>query len=371
VGDTFVANPFYHFTKSINDKNYLIGYFELVFLINIVLLLLLLLYARIYKKPYREDSFSNNHPIEDKVMSLLFIPHALSEEEWQTFIDELTLLAPDRPRQVGLISILLKIHHQTKGIIREKCEELIKRLEIEDYIRKYLGSPYLQDKIFGLRIVAEFRYSHYEPYILKWINNRNSILRSETIIALLRLNPDNGLWFLTDYKYHLSLWDMNVILRTTDYYEIFTLNYGELIQSSNPRISALGILLANKHRKIEFRDMIRKKLGSKDIWLNEQAYSAFITMMTSEKDFLTLAEKFDNQSEKVKRLITKSFVECPDMIFAKYFLARVIENESVMLKVEAMKQLAVLDLNMVNSYLHAEDLLVRKAHAEISDLNLN
>jgi hypothetical protein len=164
---------------------------------------------------------------------------------------------------------------------------------------------------------------------------------------------------------------MNVILRTTDYYEIFSINYQELIQSDNPKISALGILLANKHRKIEFRDLIRNKLDSNDNWLNEQAYSAFITMMTSENDFLILAEKFENQNAKVKRLITKSFVECPDITFAKYFLSGVIENESVILKVEAMKQLAVLDINKVSTYMHTDNPLIKKAHDEISDLNLN
>jgi hypothetical protein len=304
-------------------------------------------------------------------MEIIFTNRDISEIQWMNYVDELTHLAPDRPRQVGLIKILQKIHYQTKGIIREKSDELIKRLEIEDYVEKYIASPYLQDKIFGLRIISEFRYTQYEAKILKWTTHKNPILRSETIVTLLRLNPDKGLWFFNNYKLHLSLWDMNVILRTTDYYEIFSINYQELIQSDNPKISALGILLANKHRKIEFRDLIRNKLDSNDNWLNEQAYSAFITMMTSENDFLILAEKFENQNAKVKRLITKSFVECPDITFAKYFLSGVIENESVILKVEAMKQLAVLDINKVSTYMHTDNPLIKKAHDEISDLNLN
>ncbi len=371
MGNLHIDNPIYNFTDKINIKYYIIGYFEFIFSIGILLLLLLLIYARIYKKPFKEDSFENRHPIEDKVMEILFTNRDISENQWAIYVDELTHLAPDRPRQVGLIKILQKIHYQTKGIIREKSDEIIKRLEIEDYVEKYIASPYLQDKIFGLRIISEFRYIQYESRILNWTTHRSPILRSETIVTLLRLNPDKGLWFFNNYKLHLSLWDMNVILRTTDYYEIFSINYQELIQSDNPKISALGILLANKHRKIEFRDLIRNKLDSNDNWLNEQAYSAFITMMTSENDFLILAEKFEYQNAKVKRLITKSFVECPDITFAKYFLSEVIENESVILKVEAMKQLAVLDINKVSTYMHTDNLLIKKAHDEISDLNLN
>jgi hypothetical protein len=223
----------------------------------------------------------------------------------------------------------------------------------------------------GMADIFEFEDGGYPEYIIQLTRKRNYVLRSEAFVSLIKLAVHDDLSFLIERKLPVSIWDMNIVLKIFKDLKINNINYAQLIESESPRVAALGILLANKHHRTDLKEAIFRKIGSKDGLLNFEAYAAFISMANSETDYNFLIEKFSKEDTMIKKAIVKSFISCPSIHLSKAFMIYVIEEESLPLKVEAMKILVQLDINRVNEYKNSENMDILKARNQIVDFNLN
>ncbi len=378
-----ITNPLYAYTADLEWWLYLLMYFIFVFFINSLIFIVFTIFIRNYKIRSKKRRKKYERIFTDKIMELIYNNSEKSSSiiTIEDKISELNALAQKSYTKIILLNILRKIHAQAKDEVRMKAAEILKKMKLDNFIDIYLHSPYFRDKIFAMKIISEFELGMsdifefeaggHPEYIIKLTKKRNYVLRSEAFVSLIKLAIHDDLSFLLDRELHVSIWDMNIVLKIFKDIKNNNINYTQLIESDSPRVAALGVLLANKHNKTDLKEIIFKKIGSKDGLLNFEAYAAFISMANNETDYNFFIEKFSKEDFIIKKAIVKSFANCPSITLSKAFMIYVIEEESLPLKVEAMKILVQLDINRVNEYKNSENIDILKARNQIVDFNLN
>jgi len=369
-GEILIKNPFYFHTASLELWLYLLLYFIFIFLFNSIFLTLLTIFYKFQKLKSEKLLKEYEQLFVEKIINYLY-----SKSFGMQIEDELCITTLKRLRKKNTITILLdvlrRIHLQVIGDMRLTTNKMLSELELDKLVGIYLHSPYLKDKILALKIISDFQIEGYNAYILKLTLRKNYILRTEAFISLIKLSVYDNLAFLKNYKELVSRWDMNNILKVSKEYKKNNIDYLNLIQSDFPRVGALGLLLANKHKRIDLKEIIKQKIGSKDDTLNNEAYLAFLSMADQVSDFEFVMEKFDCENSKNKQAIITSFTKCPDKSLATNFLMNVVENESLLLKTNALKLLMKIDANRVQSYKFSTNPDVLKAHKHVVDFYIN
>ena len=381
LGVFTIYNPLYSYTINVEWWLYLLIYFNVVFFINSIIFIIATIIIRNNKIKSQKREKRDEQIIADKIMELIYKGIDNNAITNKAQIAELINNTNKDDAKIILLNILRKIHTQAKDEVSQKAVEIFDTLNLNNFIKTNLHSPYFRDKIFAMKIISEFQLgmknvhdfenNEFHDYIIRLTKKRNYVLRTEAFVSLIKLAMQDDLSFLLDNELHVSIWDMNVVLKIFKDIKNNNINYASLIQSDSPRVAALGVLLANKHQKKEFKDLIYKKIGSEDGLLNFEAYAAYISMADNDSDYHFFMDKFTKEKPIIKRAIVKAFNNCTSKEIALAFLNKVIEQESLILKVEAMKILMQLDANKVNDYINSENIDILKARKQIVDFNLN
>ena len=370
IGNYILSNPFYSDSEHISSWLYDVDYFIFIFTVAIVIIFVLIIYYNINKiRKEKTDKQFLNLFIED-LFAYLFMAEEFTDDEKRKKIKALKkTLNSDHAKRL-FINTLVDVHSQTEGIVREKTVRLLKAIRFDYLIYAYLHSPYFRHKLFALKVISEFNLEGYDKYILKLTKRRNGVLHAEAIIALLKLKVYSNLLFLTDLKLKLTLWDINLIVKTIQELNIKDINYSVLIQSVIPEISALGLILARLHRRTELKTEVIMRIGNSSKLVNEEAFLTFIAFASQQSDFDYLIEKFSIATHKAQTMIIQSLSKSPDNVKTIQFLNWIVENKHFTHKTEAIKQLLELDLTAISRFKQSEDKLIRQSCLQVLDINL-
>jgi len=177
---------------------------------------------------------------------------------------------------------------------------------------------------------------------------------------------------LSHLKINLTIWDINVIIKTVLDLNRKDINCLTLIESVNPKVSVLGIMLARLNLRQDLKMNIRQKIGNADDLVNEEAFLAYVSFASADDDYDFLMDKFDLASEKAAISIIKVIEFHSDKSIAIQFLEWVVENKPFILKLEAIKVLLELELDFstVIRFKHSENATIRNICSQVLDFNL-
>ena len=176
--------------------------------------------------------------------------------------------------------------------------------------------------------------------------------------------------FLNNLKIKLTLWDINLIVKTIQDLNRNDINYSVLIQSAIPEISALGLILARLRKRTELKNEAMMRIGNSNALVNEEAFLTFISFASEQSDFDFLIEKFSIATHKAQLKIIQSFTKSPDNIKTIQFLNWIVENKHFTHKIEAIRQLLDLDLSAISRFKQSEDKLIHQSCLQVLDINL-
>jgi len=365
-----LTNPLYSEVKNMPTWFYDIIYFIYVFCIAIFIIFFMILYYNLNKRKKEKIDSQYIQFFISNLFNYIFSNEELTEEEksikLKVFKKE---LKNDHAKQL-FINTLRRVHAQTTGIVRTKTDYLFKIINYDYLIRAYLHSPYLEHKLFALKVISDFRITKYNSYIIRIIKKNRDVLRSESLITLLNLDMDENLLFLVDLKIRLTMWDFNIILKTVKQLNKLNIAYSGLINSEIPEISALGISLARINKRVEFKDDIKLKIWNPNQLVNEEAFSALISFSTHKADYDFLIEKFEHASKHTQLKIIKALAYSPKTIELIKFLSWVVENRHFTQKVEAIRLLLDLDLSIISEYKHSDNYSIKQSCLQVLDFNI-
>jgi len=165
------------------------------------------------------------------------------------------------------------------------------------------------------------------------------------------------------------MWEVNVIIDNIEKDKIREIPYKELLHSNNKGMLILGIILSRLNQKQEFIYDIKMYIESPDENINEEAILAFASFAKDRSDFVYLRESYNKATERGKLFIIRSVSQSPDTEYAVQFLQWVAINEPVNCKVEALKNLLIIDICKVAEFMNVKDPQVRMACNEVLDIN--
>jgi HEAT repeat protein len=107
-----------------------------------------------------------------------------------------------------LLEELIHLHENFTGETAIRLELIYRKLDFHrDSIRKLTNRKWFM-VAKGLRELALMNVRESTEKMLRFINSRNELLRMEARIALVKLNDNDPLFFLSKEKTMLSAWDM-------------------------------------------------------------------------------------------------------------------------------------------------------------------
>jgi hypothetical protein len=105
-----------------------------------------------------------------------------------------------------LIDQILDIKKSLSGNSAKVLMATYNSLELYKSSIKKLKLYSWQKRALGIRELAEMNHQAALPQILKFLDARNATLREESFMAVVRLRPDNPLFFLDNYHHALTPW---------------------------------------------------------------------------------------------------------------------------------------------------------------------
>jgi len=370
AGNVILINPFYNQSENIPTWLYEVDYFIFIFLVTSVLIIFMILYYNANKS--KEEKIDKEHMITfvEKIFFFLYPVEEYNEKQKKNQLNGIKKdLTNDHSKQLFL-NTLRKIHAQTTGLVSEKTAYLSKEINYTNFIRANLYSPYFSDNLFALKVIGDFQLKGYEKHILKLTKRKNGVLHSEAIVTLLKLKIYDNLLFLIDINMELSIWDLNIIIKTVQELNILNIDYLSLIQSETAEISALGIILVRLRNKSDFKSEIKLKIGSANPLVSEEACITYCYLANCVEEYAYLIEIFNIVSEKSQSTIISKIATTQDKTVSVKFLNFVVNNQPFSQKVEAIRLLLDLDINVISEFRNSENLVIRQSCYQVLDINL-
>ncbi|MCX6302670.1 MAG: hypothetical protein NTW82_10845 [Bacteroidia bacterium] len=271
---------------------------------------------------------------------------------------------------VSFFSVIIRIQEIIDEDLSDKFKLLFGQLGLEKKIKWFLQSRKMSEKIIALQIISCLKIKGYRKIIVEYAGSRNYVLRTVAMSTLIRLSKTDHLNVMLEHEHYISKMDINVIINEVEKNRKADIEYLSLIRSKSPRIIAIGLLLIQVRNKAEYKEMIRPLLEINDAFLHEVAWEAFAFFAGTDEDLKFMIERFDSETFNYKKLILKSLTSFKQNTEISDFVDRVIKNESILLKIEALTILFANNVERFLSYKGSDDRNIAAAYNELVDLNL-
>lgn len=370
LGGHNVNNIFYHIHENLPWWINLLKYFIYVFVFTtIVTLVLTNLYA--FEKIRKEKMHNRYHQIYlNELIKNLFSENTEKANKPNFDLNRLKKYAKNDYYRELVIKTLIKIHHQTEGKIHNDCEIILDTLDYDHLIYSYLHSPYYKHKKFALEVIAEFRQNRYNNYLLKFVNKkRNKILHTDALITLTQIDTYQNLSLLALMKTKLTLWDVNVIVRNIVQNKLSDIPYHDLINAKDDGMLLIGIILVRLQKKQEFKKDIIDKINHHNALVCEEAIITFASLAENKDDYDLLIKSYKKSTNKSKVSIIEAMKLNTDINQVADFMEKVIKEESISNKLNALKYLLAIDTTRVIKLKQSDNKIIREACKEVLDIN--
>ena len=371
IGPYLFMNPLYPYLNGMPSWLYIVDYMIFIFIVSIIIIFGWTLKYSINKYGNKKSDKYFEDIFLPKLFDYLFQKEELSESDKIKQLKELKLILKNDHQRRSLINTLRTLYSQTDGVINTRVNEVLNLMKFDYLIKAYLISPYIKDKIFSLKAISVFGLKGYEKKIVKLTNSKNFILRSEAVITMIFLHQNNNpLLFIFNDEFKPTLWDLNVIVKTIKELKIKLIDYKKLIESENPILIALGIILAKNNNQFAYKTLIQKNINNPSSSVTEEAFLYLIKFAETNEDYNFLMDNYIFATENIQIDIIENLINYENTDQVIRFLKWVVENRSTRQKVSALHMLLEIDISSLLEYKNSENESIRNSCLQTLDINL-
>lgn len=367
-----IINPFYSYFEYLSWWLHFMSFITVISSVIVIIFLFASFYFNIRKQRVEKKEKQYEDRFTKKMIAYLYSDFLLNDtkqEEYFNFFDRLT---NSRMSSEILFIIIVRIQKLIDEDFRKKFNELLDNTRLRDRMEYLLYSNNISEKIIALKVISYLGVKDYNKRISRYINSRNYALRNEAIIAYVRLSDTNNLDFLLSQKYHISKLGINEIINAVGgNLKEDRLDYEKLIKSSTTtRVNVAGVMLVKDRNRSDYKELIKGALKDDDRLLREVAWDVYATIGKTDSDLDFMITRFADESHENKINILKSLRDFDQDERLLAFLDKVIINESLLLKIYALRLLFEKNMSRLFVYQRMGDDRISLACREVADFNI-
>ncbi|MFB9212031.1 hypothetical protein ACFFUR_09440 [Echinicola jeungdonensis] len=295
--------PFYKLkSKIFNDIKFvfLIGIMALFFVTFIVLLFFLVVVrAKNVRKNTQTKKFQR---MCQSPLSFLLMESSMEEMEEMDFLNMSKLFPaqhfPKKLFKETLLKEIISLNKNLKGEFKDRLKLIYNCLNLNHLTINKLKSRKWDTLSSGIVESNEMDVIAAIPYIEPLASNKNHIVRTNAVIALLNLSPNKDLQFLAKQKYPLSKWQQMSIYRVIKYIATEEkIDLIPLLESKNNTVRVFGIRLVRYLGKFEIIPHLSRMFfqsteeEKQEILSTIKSLSAFTEVELVNEAFLTQSKE--------------------------------------------------------------------------------
>jgi len=368
-----IINPFYEYVEKMPFWIYLVLYFTAFSLFSVFLFIALSIYFSIQRNRSSKaiDRYSKFFAF---VLTNCYLSSIYQDDNFQkNLIKKLKPFVKKQIQLEALFRVYTKIQETLAMDLSDKFKRLLSNLNLYKKIDDFLFDEDFDNRILAMKVLSYLRIHDNEKQIIKYSDNKNFALRTEAYAALIRLmkNDEHLVKFIGN-KHQLSVLDMNIIVNAVLKNFKLNIDYKGLLSSENPRKIMIGLMLAKYRYRKNSRNLILilNHIGNADAMLNKLAWDALMTIVPENEVIEIIIDRFENEQEDVKLLILKKSHNIENQRFLT-FLDKIIKNQPLLVKVEAMKILFENDFDALANYTNSQNEEIQKAYKETACVFIN
>lgn len=264
----------------------------------------------------------------------------------------------------GLREVLLL----TKGKVNDRCTSLFVKVRVNKLIKVYMRSPYVKHKAYAIRAIGEFKLKEHEQFLIKYLNSKDSVYRSEALQAYLEINKKTDLSFLIQRNAKLSRWDYNVIIKYGKQLE--DIDYDGLLNTQRPDLMLVALKFVQLNDRYDYKYKVENLLDFNNIEVQEEAYITYSMFLENDNEVQTLIYKYNAFTPATQKEILEVIVNSRYSPAVSSFLKWLVVAGALTEKTKALDALLKNDMPSFLKCKNLEDPLIEKAYSQVTDFNL-
>ncbi|TRX62374.1 hypothetical protein [Carboxylicivirga sp. M1479] len=309
------------------------------------------------------------------IVEYLYADKYKNVSERRTLIDRVRKIGSQKLRTEAFIKSITKVQEAVAENHSEAFKELIKELNVEKAIVRFLYSYNTSDRILGMRFVSYLRIKEqrYIDQIFKYSKSKNFALRSDAYAALIRMvEGDNKLAEFIGDSHDLSLLDINFIVSAVIKNFKMNIDYHDFLASPMKRKIIVGLLLSKYRYDKERKSLILilNYIGHEEYAINYLAWDAFLNLVPKDEAADIIIDRFFQEQERIQLMILRNVYGIRnDRLYD--MLEKAVEKGTIRVKLEAMRILFKEQFNRISMFYASDDLEIKVVLKEVADIHIS
>ncbi|NTW32168.1 MAG: hypothetical protein HGB12_06025 [Bacteroidetes bacterium] len=232
---------------------------------------------------------------------------------------------------------LLFLHSNLRGENKYRLYKLYEDLSLKTFAIKNLYSKYWHIVAKGLREIAQMNITVENKKIESLLNKKNIIIRTESRLAWIKLNPSDPFIFFNNPDVIITDWGLINTVAILKEYEIYP-DFNQWLFNSNNNVVKYSLKMIGIFKQVEGIDNVIKLLDS----LNEDIRKeSIITLgkLENPEIILPLQKQFDKESTINKCEIIGALLPFSDISNLSLFKNALLNETDFNLRLFALKGL--------------------------------
>ena len=360
------TNPLYEYVENMPFWVYLVLYFIIFSLLSSFIFISLSHYFNIQR--------SQSLNIRDRyyrfftyVLTSYFIIDLYKDENHRkNLLLKIKPFIKTRKQVLALFESYLRIQETLTKNLSVDFKLLLNDLNLQRKLESLIFNTDFDDKILAMRMLSSLQIQTCDEQIIICGESKNFALRTESYAALIRLmEKDEHLLNFIGEKHKLSILDINIIVNEVIKNKKMDINYRALLSSANEQKIVIGLMLAKYRYRKNKKNLvlILDHIGSSNDLINNLAWDALLTLVPDDDCLDLIIDRFENEQDDIKlNILEKSHHVMSKRFFN--FLASIMEHQTLIVKIEAMKIIFQNDFDLLESFINSENDEIRMAYEE-------
>jgi len=327
-------------------KYYLINFLVPVLVLFLIIVITVTISDRIaygYNRQYRK---AIKQKINDFLTKLLFTDAENYDSRIAAFKKEIPFRKAWCKSMVT--NCIIELKQNIKGEVTAPILDIYKSFGLQHFSKKLIHSSRWYVKCKGIYHYQILEYEEGENYVKKFLDHKNTILRSNAFIAFISLTSKK-LDFLSTYPYEISLIDELKVMDLLHHKKFpIPKNIKDWITAQNPSIVKLGIRFMVYYNYTAEQEALLELLNSENKMIRQEVIIAIkeLYLLEAESRLIDLFGSEDN-ANKIAILQTLAVIGSSKTIaFIDDYLHRSINAET---KIHAVRTLDAIDSSYLKS----------------------
>jgi hypothetical protein len=296
--------------------------------------LLFVCYIKIHRNRTKEKIDKSDDEIKSKFQALLL--DYLFSDKSETFLNDLNRLADNESKRSILLSQIKDISQTMKGETLEKLIFLYTKLGFDQEALKAAVSKNWIIRLLAFRELAFMNITEANPYVTKELTSNYPILRTESQLALIRLDKSNPYSFLDKIQRPFTLWEQLNVHLMIIHHELSVPDFSRWLYSENMSVRLFCIRMIGIFKQVNNINLLIPLLYEPDVELQIATVNAFTTIKDPSV-FPSLVDIYPHSQYDLKKAILVALAKIPDPSLIPFLIQIINNEEDVNLQIAAAR----------------------------------